>query len=104
MTDVKATIKSPNVRFYCVDCNLDTGGGENWPGSVCYPRFSKYDDVTDFFEHNAEAAKYYKNVKLSDIDFYECDYVYAVDSYNVDDLVCVDVDNDVWMHRDKVIM
>lgn len=91
-----------DIHFYCVDYNFDTGGGPNWPGAVCYPRLRKYETLEDFFDANPEARERFKNVDISDIDFYECDYDEASLGFDIDDLICIDIENDMWAHKDMI--
>ena len=93
-----ASDNDSRVKFYCIDYNGVSN--PSIPGSVCRPTVRKYDNLSDFLCDHDDVASLYNGVDYSCLDFYEVEFRDAMDSYNLDGMVCYDEKNDLWSNLD----
>ncbi len=91
---------SDGVHYYLIELKERYECDPRNPGDTCYPRFSKYSSLKEFFEADSEAREDFAGIPEEKILFREVDKSEAEIFYGCcidpDPLVCVDREADRW--------
>lgn len=88
------------VRYYAVELKERYECDPRNPGSICYPRFSKYSSLKELFDGDPAACEDFAGIPYEKLSFFEVDEGVMIDFYDCchesDPLVCTDRERDEW--------